>query len=318
MSGGILITGGLGYLGGRIALGFLRRDRPLRLATRRPSGDWPAWTRSAQVVRADITETAGLSAICEDIGAVVHLAAPNYRAWAADPIEAATVNGVGTLRILEAAKAAGVERFVYISTIHVYGTPLSGRIDEQTPPCPRHPYAISHRTAEDYVLAAQAKGEIEGIVLRLSNGLGAPADLDVDCWTLLVNDLCRQAVTAKKLTLNTPGLQYRDFMPLDDVTRAVGHAVKMPAAALGDGLFNVGGGSSIQIYEMAQRVAVRCRAVLGFEPPVQRPGGVTGDPLAPLDFRMDKFKATGFEPGGDIDGEIDDLLRFCHQAFVSK
>ncbi len=47
--------------------------------------------------------------------------------------------------------------------------------------------------AEDYVLAAHGNGLLGGIVLRLSNALGAPADPGVNAWTLIANDLCRQA-----------------------------------------------------------------------------------------------------------------------------
>ena len=115
--------------------------------------------------------------------AIVHLAAMNEMDCARDPAAALEVNTALTLRLLNAAVAAGVRRFVYLSTAHVYGAPLRGHIDERALPRPVHPYAITHRAAEDFVLAAFDAGRIEGVVLRLSNGVGAPAHAAVDRWT---------------------------------------------------------------------------------------------------------------------------------------
>jgi UDP-glucose 4-epimerase len=113
-----------------------------------------------------------------------------------------------------------------MSTTHVYG-PQVGRLEETTLPAPRHPYATSHRAAEDAVLAAS--GNFTAMVLRLSNGFGAPTHAQANCWTLLVNDLCRQAVTDCTLRLRSAGLQHRDFIPLADVTRIVDHMLHLDA-----------------------------------------------------------------------------------------
>jgi len=72
-------------------------------------------------------------------------------------------------------------------------------------PRPVHPYAITHHAAEDFVLAAHDEKRLMGYVIRLSNGFGAPAHAGVDRWTLLVNDLCRQAVQTRQLILRSAG-----------------------------------------------------------------------------------------------------------------
>ena len=66
-------------------------------------------------------------------------------------------------------------------------------------PLPDIPYAITHRAAEDFTLMFASRGKLDARVVRLSNAFGAPAHGSVDRWTLLVNDLCRQAVETKKL-----------------------------------------------------------------------------------------------------------------------
>ena len=76
--------------------------------------------------------------------------------------------------------------------------------------------------------------------------------------TLLVNDLCRQAVQTGKLVMRSSGLQQRDFITLTDVGRAVRHLLELPPADCGDGLFNLGGDNSISVWDMVQRVSLRC------------------------------------------------------------
>jgi len=311
----ILIVGGLGYVGGRVAQALV--DQPglqLRLGLRHPPTSPPPWFSRVERVPLDVLKDS-LEAACRGVQEVINLAAMNEIDSAADPEKALMVNSVGTLRLLQAAQAAGVDRFIYFSTAHVYGAPLAGTITEKSLARPVHPYAITHRVAEDFVLAARDRGLVGGLVLRLSNGIGAPAHAGVDRWTLVVNDLCRQAVLTEKLTLHTSGLQWRDFITLADVGRAVLHFQQIGDSAWGDGLFNLGAGHSFRILDMAQQIAHRCQQVLGFMPPLQRPEQADSEDCPPLDYRIDKLKATGFQPRNDFAAEIDATLRFCRDRW---
>jgi len=274
----------------------------------------PDWLPSVSMVALDWMSIDALTEACRGVDDVIHLAAMNEVESANDPVGALEMNGLASLRLLEAAKAAGVRRFVYFSTAHVYGAPLQGVINETTLPRPVHPYAITHRLAEDFILAAHDKKQIEGVVVRLSNGFGAPATPNVDRWTLLVNDLCRQAVLTGKLRLNSSGSQLRDFVTLVDVGRAVNHLLQLDSRYLGDGLFNLGGGRSMSILEMTERVAARWRVLTGRDIDVIRPAG-DGLPAPALDYRCDKLAATGFSHAGQIDHEIDYTLTLCLHAF---
>jgi len=196
----------------------------------------------------------------------------------------------------------------------VDGSPLQGSIDETTLPRPTHPYAITHKVAEDSVLAAHDRKQIEGVVIRLSNGFGAPVTPDVDRWTLLVNDLCRQAVTTGELRLNSSGAQLRDFVTLSDVAGAVNHVLQLHTDQLADGLFNLGGGGVMSILEMTERVAARWQVLTGREIAIVRPAGDSVSPPK-LNYRCDKLAATGFRLTSQFDLEIDDTLKLCLRAF---
>ena len=316
MTDRVLITGGLGYVGGRIAE-YLSRDNDLHLSigTRRDEIAVPDWIENNDVVKMDLTSHMSLENACAGVRYVIHLAGLNEIDSAKDPEKALVVNGHGTLRLLRAAEKAGVERFIYFSTAHVYGKPLEGRITEQSVPRPVHPYAITHRVAEDFVLAAYDSGSLTGMVLRLSNAFGAPNSLYANRWTLIANDLCRQAVERRTLTLRSSGMQQRDFITLEDVGKAVAHFLRLQRSECEDGLFNLGGECSMRIIDLAELVASRCVDVLGFSPVIRRAKPVGDEVPEALEYSIDKAKATGFVVTGDANEEIDSTLHFCKHTF---
>lgn len=309
----LLITGGFGYLGGRLAQ-FLADQAGYEIALgSRRGAEPPSWLAKASVAQTEWHSSISLEKICTDVNAIVHLAGMNAQDCMADPIAALEFNAVATARLLRAGVRKGVRRFIYVSTAHVYGSPLTGVITEETCPVSLHPYATSHRAGEDVVRGAHQRGEIEGIVIRLSNAYGAPAHKDANCWMLLVNDLCRQAVTTRRMVLRSSGLQRRDFITLTDSCRAITHFLELPAERLGDGLFNVGGNWSPTILEMSRRVAERVALAMDRRPEIVRKTDQSIETPDLLDYWIRKLTNTGFALSGNgtVDYEIDALIGFC-------
>jgi UDP-glucose 4-epimerase len=313
----VLLTGGFGYVGGRLAQSLAgRADFQLTLGTRRTLAA-PSWAPEAAVVVTDWSSERELTRVCRGMDAVVHLAGMNATDCARDPVAALAFNGDATERLLRAAIEQRVTRFIYLSTAHVYGAALSGSVDESTRPEPRHPYATSHQAGENVVLAANAARAIQGIVVRLSNSFGAPMEPDADCWSLLTNDLCRQAVVAHQMVLRTAGQQRRDFIALSEACRAITHLLIAPSSAVAPGLFNVGGGWAPRLSEMAELAASRVEAVLGFRPEIHL--GTTHDAVGEgdLDFGMRRILDSGFVPRSEAKlEELDRLVTFCARHAV--
>jgi len=314
MKHSILVTGGMGFVGGRVAQTLAtRRDITLTLGSRTGQAN-PCWLPSAKVVAMEWCSPQGLTLACDGIDTLVHLAGMNDADCLRDPVAALEINLVNTARLMQAAKVAGVKRVIYFSTAHVYGPSLVGQIDESTLPKGHHPYATSHRAAEDVVLAA-ASANMASIVLRLSNGFGVPAHPEVNAWMLLMNDLCRQAVILRSMTLRSTGLQRRDFITLQDVSRAVAHMIALPSNQISDGLFNLGSGKSSRVIDMVELIQARCNVVLGYTPEIIRPQPAEGDKSANFDYRIDKLLSTGFRLSGNRVLEIDETLRMCEECF---
>ena len=181
----ILITGGLGYLGGRIA-DSLKRNHPkstIVLGTSRQISEVSDWAKTFQIVPLNILDLASIEkTVSNDFHAIVHLAALNEHD-SFDNIESAwKTNTLGTQALLSTASQKQIPKFIYFSTFHVYGN-CQGEITEDSPTCPHHPYAATHRAAEDMVRFYQHYKNMDTLTLRLSNGFGYPMDSGVNRWT---------------------------------------------------------------------------------------------------------------------------------------
>jgi UDP-glucose 4-epimerase len=277
--------------------------------------DLPRGVLMAVVDWADKTSIADL---CRGQDAVVHLAAMNEPEAEKDPEGALRSNGLSTLNLARAAETCGVRRFIYMSTAKVFGSNPTGVIDELSLPRPASHYAITHRLAEDYVLAAHDKQRLEGVVMRLTTCVGAPADRNADAWMLIANDLCRQAVTSRRIELKSSGLAWRNVIAMADVVAALRHMLTVPAMAIEDGLFNLGGLQSLRILDLALFIKARAENMLGGSVILVSADTRTGEQHGMLEWRVSKLMATGWKPNSSLDGEIDATLRMCKGSTPAK
>lgn len=308
----ILVAGGFGFVGARVAQALSLAGHEVLLGTRSAQGV-PAWLPHASVRIMDWQSIASLQKACAGVDTVIHAAGMNAPACAADPVAALKFNGLATARLVEAAVAMNVARLFYCSTAHVYASPLQGEIDEQSCPRNTHPYASSHLAGEFALLHALSTNRIAGGVLRLSNSFGVPLAPDTDCWTLLTNDLCRQAATSGKLVLQSSGAQQRDFLPLSSVANCFLSLIELPAESL-PRILNLGRGESLTVLQMTRLIQARCQAVLGFTPAVET-GSRQESPL-PLRFISRHATRLGLTPADPL-AEIDGLLAFCKERFAA-
>jgi UDP-glucose 4-epimerase len=311
----ILITGGLGYLGGRIA-DCLKRNHPestIILGTSRKILESPNWTKAFQIVQLNILDPASIEkAVSNDIHVIIHLAALNEHD-SFDNIESAwDTNALGTQALLAATSQNQIQKFIYFSTFHVYGD-CQGEITEGSPTRPYHPYAATHRAAEDMVRFYRHYKNMDTLTLRLSNGFGYPMDSGVNRWTLIFNDLCRQAMTSGEMVIKSSGKQHRDFIALHDVAAAVDHLLFKNSEKWDDGLFNLGGDCSFSILEVAKIIATVYEKKYGKPVPIQIAEKDKGEHYSPVHFNIDKLKKTGFCLTENMEKEIEQTLSLCEK-----
>ncbi|MCX6545099.1 MAG: SDR family oxidoreductase [Acidobacteria bacterium] len=289
----LLVTGASGLIGGRLIRFLLERGGVTIRAASRIARAWPAGVEGCV---ADIGRPASLADACRGVDAVINLSSMSERACCLDPAEALRVNAGGTLALASAAAGAGVTRFVQLSTYKVYGDNPSGCVTEETPPKPRSHYAITHRTAEDYAQSQHPNC----VVFRLANGFGAPAGPSADGWQIIANELCKETVVRRQITIRSSGLAWRNFVPMPDIVGALHASI----TSLAPGTYNLGASSSMTLRDLAARVARVSANALGIRPaltfgPVD-PGGAP----APLDYRTDKLLDAGYGLIASFDDEL--------------
>ncbi len=125
-----LVTGATGFVGWHVASALIRRGHTVR-ALVRPSSHLRE-VEPCEIVTGDLRDPDSVHRAVQGCGAVYHVAA-DYRLWAPDPRELYASNVNGTRNLLEAAKRAGVERFVYTSTVGCIGLPKDRPGDETAP-----------------------------------------------------------------------------------------------------------------------------------------------------------------------------------------
>lgn len=311
----ILITGGLGYLGGRLAKYLVNNtSHTVRIGTRK-NITGVEWLSQVEVVNTLWSSNIELEKICCDVDLVIHASGMNAVDCSKDPSLALKVNGDATARLLKSSIKQGVKRIIYISTAHVYDSPLAGKVTEQSSTKNLHPYATSHKAGENHVRLAHSKGEIEGIVVRLSNSFGPPSSLNANCWHLATNDFCKQGIESKNIIVKTSEIETRDFISITNVCRAIEHLIKLPLNRLSDGLFNIGGEWSPTILEIANILSKRIYLLTDKKINIKSQKLEQNSKLLALDFDIKKIKLTGFELINDRNNEFDDLIRFCHKNF---
>jgi nucleoside-diphosphate-sugar epimerase len=162
------------------------------------------------------------------------------------------INHKGTLHLAHTAKAAGVKRFVYMSSCSVYGVATNGEVTEETKPNPQTAYAIC-KTLCERDLEQMANKNFVLCYLRNATAFGASPRQRFD---LLLNNLCGLAWTTKEIKMISDGTPWRPLVHGLDIAQAIACALEAPADAIYNETFNVGSnGNNYRVKEVADKVA---------------------------------------------------------------
>ncbi|MDP1531527.1 MAG: SDR family oxidoreductase [Rhodoferax sp.] len=180
-SGLILVTGATGFVGSALVARLAREGAETRACVRRNDAPMPDRVHTVQV--GDLAADADWSHAMAGVGVVVHCAARAHvmKDTASDPLAVfRTVNVDGTLNLAQQAVAAGVQRFVFVSSIGVNGVQSApGKaFSEADQPNPHNAYALSKWEAEQGLLRVADETGMEVVIIRppLVYGCGAPGN----------------------------------------------------------------------------------------------------------------------------------------------
>ncbi|TFV59931.1 SDR family oxidoreductase [Mycobacterium sp. PS03-16] len=283
----VLVTGHLGYLGVEMTP-VLRQlgHEVVGLDTNYFAGcDFstpPEWLPALDIDLRDITP-----AHLVGFDAVVHLAAlSNDPLSDLNPGLTYDINLHASVRLAEAAKAAGVNRFVYSSSCSLYGKGGDEEVDEQACLAPVTAYGATKAAVEQQV-SRLADRDFSPVFLRNATVYGLSRRLRAD---VVVNNLVGYAATSGTLILQSDGTPWRPLVHVLDVAQAFARALDAPTGAIHNQAFNVGRvGENYQIREVADTVAEVADGCV-----VQYGVGATADTR---DYRVDFGKIESELPG---------------------
>lgn len=166
----VLVTGGTGFIGQHLVTELRALGARVRVLIR-PGRQIPLDWVGVESVTGDLADAASLARACIEIDTVFHAAGFAHADAANTPNFAArhwAVNAEGTFRLLEAATAADVKRFVLLSSVKAAGEPGPQCVDETWNAPPETPYGQAKRAAEERVLTMGRDAGLQGVNLRLS------------------------------------------------------------------------------------------------------------------------------------------------------
>jgi nucleoside-diphosphate-sugar epimerase len=241
----VLLTGATGFLGVPTARRLADAGWRVRGLVR-PGRALPPGIDPAPV--AGLDDRDGIRRAMEGAHAVVHLAARVHvmRDRAADPLaEFRRVNVDGTRMLLDAAAGAGVERFVFASSVKAVGETSAEPWTEDTPPRPADPYGVSKLEAERAVAAADGAGAMRTTTLRLPLAYGP---------NVRGNVLSLFGAVWRGLPLPLAGVENRRSLLFAGNFAAAAQTVLVSPAAAGQ-LFCVGDGVSVSTPGLVRMIA---------------------------------------------------------------
>jgi len=313
----ILVTGAAGYLGTALTSSLHGiRCRIVALVHQKNCGPLPdeseATLRSLPV---DLSQSVWLDVLRQtrpDV--IVNLAAhEHHRNSQHAPALDLAVNTATVLELLEACRELRLTpRIVLASSANIAGCPSSMVVNEDTPDQPLTLFAINKLTAEQYLRYYAATFNIAAVSLRFANVYGPLPTREVDLESRVVlNHIMRRALAGGPLYLYRNQNCVRDFVYIDDVTRAICAAATSETIIAGD-KYIVGSGEGYSLREIVNEIATRAEHLNGRHVAVLSDEGAALEPIEWRNFIADYGRlrsATGWAPRTKLHQGIDSTLQ---------
>jgi UDP-glucose 4-epimerase len=216
---GILITGGAGFVGATLVRRLVTSGYRVRVLDNLTTGD-PAHLDGvdAELVKGDIRDVAAMDDALSGMAGIIHLAAAGSVIGSVqDPVTNFEVNVIGTFRVLDAARRAGVERVVLASTGGALIGDATPPVSERSLPKPISPYGASKLAGEGYAHAFAKTYGVRTVAIRFGNVYGP--------WCArkrgVLNVFFESIHSGAPLIIYGDGSSSRDYVHVEDISSAL-------------------------------------------------------------------------------------------------
>ena len=318
----IVITGGNGYIGARLSLYLANAGNQVIPVCFPKIPDDENWTtKMYDILEGNIRQVETINKIASfNPDVVIHLVSLDHFESEKEPGFVNDVNVLPTWRLLDICTKQQLKKFIYFSTIHVYGKLENDIIEENHTVNEGNAYGLTHRLSENICEYFNRKTSTDIVTVRLSNSYGAPVFLDNNCWWLVINDLCKNAYLEKKITLLSDGSPQRDFIHGNDVCQAIKKIIEHDNKVSSENIYHISSGITLTILEIAKMVREVYQSRYSIKLPIITSQKVVSDddtfittPRYTIDNK--KIKHIGFSQTIDIQTGINDLFDYLEKNY---
>lgn len=284
----ILVTGGAGFIGSHVAEAYLRAGHDVVIVDDLSMGYRENLPLGARFVEMSITNDAFFDFVTnEKFDAINHHAAHmELRVSVDKPVHDATINVLGSLRLLEAARASGVGHVILASTTAVLGEFLQIPATEDHPVLPIAPYGVSKRSMELYADYERITHGMSITTLRYTNVYGPRQNPHGESGVIAI--FLERFLKGAVPTIHGDGTQERDYIHVDDVASANVMALEWRA----QGTYHICRDSAASVND----VVTALRSALGSDHPVHHGPAKPGDPARTRGSHRAFTSLTGWSP----------------------
>jgi UDP-glucose 4-epimerase len=249
-----LVTGGAGFIGSNLVDRLLEMGHEVVVIDNEYSDahDQFYWNDKAQNYKYDIRDYENTRPLYDGVDYVFHIAAEaRIQPAIENPIEAVSINSVGTVTVLQCAREAGVKRVMYSSTSSGYGLNQTPNIETQPDDC-LNPYSVSKVNGEKLCKMYTDLFGLQTVCFRYFNVYGERQPLRGQ-YAPVIGIFMRQRAAGEPLTIVGDGNQRRDFTYVGDVVKAnIMAAISNPDPEAFGQVYNVGTGNNYSINQIAR------------------------------------------------------------------
>ncbi len=307
-----LITGATGYIGSYLCTHLIKSGHQVIATSRCFSPEMKKVLHGCQFLEMDILDSTVPNRKL-DADMLIHFAGAN-EVVSAQPVKGIELSVGGTRNLLQLAVNNSINRFIFFSTLQVYGSTLQGEVDESSPLLPENDYAMNHLLAEYYVEMFSRTHTIQGSVIRPANVMGKMISNEIKRWSLVPFCFCKEIVETGTITLKSSGKQTRNVVSYSEYCAAMDMIIDKTNSSFE--VYNLPGVKNYSILEIAELVKSNYEMFTG------KPAHITIQSELPKEtnnFQLSLAKLSGLGVKFDSnDHSLDETIKAILQSIIPQ